>query len=190
MGNAIFGKPVAPPPPEKKAPSIQEQLTVLEKRKNYLEKLVQTHARKAQESTTKEDALLFLQMKQRHEHDLKNVHAMIERLESLESTTSQVLFQKETLAVVKQATNVINNNKVDIDTAEEIMDNVRDATDDVEQVSNVFAREEPPNPELEAEVNKMFETRPPVIVNLPDVPRPVPKKEVKVEDELRMLVAS
>lgn len=190
MGNAIFGKPKEEPRPVVEPPSIQDQLTILEKRKNHLGKLIEINDKKAKESKTKNEAAHYIKIRVRYENELKSVYGMVEKLENLEHATQQAMFQKDVLNTVKHNTTIIKNNTVDVADAEEIMDNVKEAVDEANEVSNVLARPTTPDADVEAEVDKLFQQEKPTILNLPDVPRVVPKPEDPVEKELRTLVGA
>jgi hypothetical protein len=195
MGNRIFGTPKKPEEHVNTWPNIQEQIAILEKRKTHLYKLIELNTQKAKESKTKEESLRYLKLKAMYTNELKTIFGMLEKLEGLDNTHQRIVFQKNTLMVTKQATNVIKQNTVDPIKAEDIMDEVKDVIDDANEVSHILSRTEPPSEELEAEFNSLMAPpqEPPVaptvsvIVSLPEVP--VQIKENSMEKELRILAA-
>ena len=196
MGNRIFGTPKKQEEPVKHWPSIQEQIAVLEKRKTHIYKLIEIQGQKAKEAKTKEEALRYLKLKVMYSNELKTLFGMLEKLEGLDNAHQRILFQKDTLMVTQQATNVIKQNTIDPIKAEDIMDEVRDALDEANEVSEILSRTEPPTDDVQAEFDALMAPpqEPPVapavpaIVSLPEVP--VQVKETPIEKELRMLVAS
>ena len=196
MGNRIFGTPKKQEEPVKAWPSIQEQIAVLEKRKTHIYKLIEIQGQKAKEAKTKEEALRYLKLKVMYSNELKTLFGMLEKLEGLDNAHQRILFQKDTLMVTQQATNVIKQNTIDPIKAEDIMDEVRDALDEANEVSEILSRTEPPTDDVQAEFDALMAPpqEPPVapavpaIVSLPEVP--VQVKETPIEKELRMLVAS
>lgn len=190
MGNHIYGKPkeTAPPPAlMATAPSLQEQISILEKRKTHLERLIEIHQQKARESKTKDEAYRYLKLKANYENELKSIFGMLDKLEGLDSARQRLHFQKNTLEVTKQVTAVIKQNTVDVGDVEDIMDNVREAVEDVDRVSEVLGRTEPPNEGLQKELDELFEkpVQQPEILAFPEVPS---QKPSQMERELRMLV--
>lgn len=196
MGNHIYGKPkeTAPPPAlMTTAPSLQEQIDILEKRKTHLHRLIEINHQKARESKTKDEAYRYLKLKANYENELKSIFGMLDKLEGLDSARQRLHFQKNTLEVTKQATAVIKQNTMDIGDAEDIMDNVREAVEDVDRVTEVLGRTEPPSEELQKELDELFEKPVPVqqpqvqqpeILAFPEVPQ---QKPSQMEKELRML---
>ena len=196
MGNRIFGTPKKQEEPIAQWPSIQEQIAVLEKRKTHLYKMIEINGQKAKDSKTKEEALRYLKLKLMYANELKTMFGMLEKLEGLDNARQRLIFQKDTLMVTKQATDVIKKNTIDPIKAEDIMDEVKYALEEANEVSDILSRTEPPSEELQTELDALVSPpqEPPVaptlpaIVSLPEVP--VQVKETPIEKELRMLVAS
>lgn len=196
MGNNIYGKPKQTTPPPAlitTAPSLQEQITILEKRKSHLEKLIQINDEKARQSTTKDEAYRYLKLKVTYANELKSVFGMLDKLEGLDNARQRLHFQKNTLEVTKQVTHVIKQNTMDVGDAEDILDNVREAVEDIDRVTEVLARTEPPSEELQKELDELFEkpapveVRQPEILQFPEVPQQKPVTQM--ERELRMLAS-
>jgi hypothetical protein len=197
MGNNIYGKPkqTAPPPAlMTTAPSLQEQISILEKRKSYLERLIEINTQKARESKTKDEAYRYLKLKTTHANELKSIFGMLDKLEGLDNARQRVHFQKNTLEVTKQVTTVIKQNTMDVGDAEDIMDDVREAIDDVDRVTRALGETEPPSEELQKELDDLFEkpapveVRQPEILQFPEVPQQKPPV-TQMERELRMLAS-
>jgi hypothetical protein len=197
MGNRIFGAPKKPEPsPVKTVPSLQEQISILEKRKTHLNKLIEIHDQKAKESKTKDEAIRYLKLKIMYANELKSLYGMLDKLEGLENARQRLTFQKNVLDVTKEATVVIKQNTVDPVKAEDILDDVRDAMDDVNEVTNILSRTDPPSRELQDELDALMapkeppvEPEVPIVVPLPEVPVQV-EQITTMDKELRMLVAN
>lgn len=193
MGNAIYGKPRNPVPPAliTAAPSLQDQMGILEKRKVHLEKLIEINTQKARDSKTKDESLRFIKLKVMYANELKSLFGMLDKLEGLDNARQRLHFQKDVLAVTAQATSVIKQNTIDADKADDIMDNAREAIDDVAVVTDILSRTDPPSREIQEELDALFEEKKPVpveqpvIVQFPQVPQQNP---TPMEKELRMLV--
>ncbi len=199
MGNNIYGKPkqVVPPPAlMSTAPSLQEQISILEKRKTHLERLIEINTQKARESKTKDEAYRYLKLKSSYETELKSIFGMLDKLEGLDNARQRLHFQKNTLEVTKQVTTVIKQNTMDVGDAEDIMDNVREVINDVDRVTNALEETEPPSEELQKELDDLFEKPTPVhvpvqqpeILQFPEVPQQKPPV-TQMERELRMLAS-
>ena len=197
MGNRIFGAPKKPEPsPVKTVHSLQEQISILEKRKTHLNKLIEIHDQKAKESKTKDEAIRYLKLKIMYANELKSLYGMLDKLEGLENARQRLTFQKNVLDVTKEATVVIKQNTVDPVKAEDILDDVRDAMDDVNEVTNILSRTDPPSRELQDELDALMapkeppvEPEVPIVVPLPEVPVQV-EQTTTMDKELRMLVAN
>jgi hypothetical protein len=197
MGNNIYGKPkqtLPQPALMTTAPSLQEQIGILEKRKSHLENLIQINHDKARQSKTKDEAYRYLKLKSSYENELKSIFGMLDKLEGLDSARQRLHFQKNTLEVTKQATTVIKQNTMDVGDAENIMDDVREAIDDVDRVTKALGETEPPSEELQKELDDLFEkpapveVRQPEILQFPEVPQQKPPV-TQMERELRMLAS-
>lgn len=196
MGNNIYGKPkqTAPPPAlMTTAPSLQEQISILEKRKTHLETLIEINTEKARNSKTKDEAYRYLKLKSTYVNELKSIFGMLDKLEGLDNARQRLHFQKDTMEVTKQVTSVIKKNTMDVGDAEDIMDNVREAIDDVDRLTEVLGKTDPPSEELQKELDDLFEkpvpvqVEQPVILQFPEVPQQKPTS-TQMERELRMLV--
>lgn len=196
MGNNIYGKPkhtIVPAALITTIPSLQEQITNLEKRKLHLEKLIEINSGKARQSKTKEEAYRYLKLKVTYANELKAIFGMLDKLEGLDNARQRLQFQKNTLEVTKQVTSVIKQNTIDISDAEDIIDDVRDAVEDVDRVTETLGRLEPPSEELQKELDDLFDKPIPVpvqqpqILTFPEVPQ---SSQTQMEKELRMLVTN
>jgi hypothetical protein len=177
------------------APSLQEQITILEKRKTHLERLIEINTQKARESKTKDEAHRYLKLKTTYASELKSIFGMLDKLEGLDNARQRAHFQKNTLEVTKQVTTVIKQNTMDVGEAENIMDDVREAVDDVDRVTKALGETEPPSEELQKELDDLFEkpatvqkpnVQQPEILQFPEVPQQKPAA-TQMERELRML---
>jgi hypothetical protein len=196
MGNRIFGTPKKVEEPIDPWPTVQEQIKILEKRKTHLNKLIEINGIKAKEFTSKEEALRCLKLKAMYASELKTVFGMLDKLETLDNAHQRIIFQKDTLLVTKQATNVIKQNTIDPIKAEDIMDDIKCAIEEANEVSDILSRTDPPSEELQAELDALVSPpqeppvapTAPIIVSLPEVP--VQVKETPMDKELRILVAN
>lgn len=189
MGNHIFGVPKKQEPsPIKTAPSLQEQIQILEKRITHLNNLIQIHVQKAKEAKTKDEAYRYLKLKQMYETELKGIFGMLDRLEGLDNARHRAILHNTTLNVTENATSILKSITVNPDKADEIMFDVKEAIDEVDRTSEILGKTDPPSQELQDELNVLMAPEaPPAIITLPDVPARV---ENTADKELRMLVAS
>ncbi len=187
MGNNIYGKPKPPAAPIKAAPSLQEQIIILERRKTHLEKLIEFEINAAKKSTRREDGLRHLKMKNMYETQLKTIFGMLDRLESLNDATQRIAIQASVIQTTKQATQVIKASTVDPSKVEDAMFDAKEAVEEVNRVSEVLGRSESPSEELQNELDSLLADPKPAIVPLPEVPvQEAPKTEM--EKELRILI--
>lgn len=201
MGNRIFGTPKQPEEQKlsiRNIPTLEEQLSVLEKRRLYLEKTIELYEDQAKKSKTKEEAMRNLKLKLKHQDDLKSVYAMLDKLEGLETARQRIIFQKSVMIATEQANKTIKQHMIDPDKVNDTMFEVQTTLEEVDKVTQVLARTESPSHELEEEYNNLVaekkEPEPVILMNLPDVPvqQPITIKIPKEEPsaELRMLVSS
>lgn len=189
MGNNIYGKPKPPTPPLKAAPTLQEQIIILERKKAHLEKLIEGELQKAKQAKTKEDGMRHLKLKNMYENQMKSIFGMLDRLEGLDEARQRVALHASVIAVTQQATQAIKAHTLDAGKAEDTMYDAKEAVDEVNRVSEVLGRSESPSEELQAEYAALLADPKPVIVPLPEVPvQEAPKTEM--EKELRILVPS
>ena len=177
MGNSmsVYGSaPTKPASLISVAPSLQEQINVLQKRKRFLEKAIEFDIQKIRESKTKEEAYKCLKLKQTHENEMKSIFGMLDKLEGLDSARERLQFQKDVIAVTSTATAVIKDNMIDASKAEAVMDDISETIENVNEISNILASgNERPDYQLQEEVEAMFAEKPkePVIIQMPDVPQ-------------------
>lgn len=176
MGNniSIYGNPkkVSPVPLIAAAPSLQEQINILQKRKIFLDKTIEFDNQKIKQSKTKEEAYRYLKQKQTHENELKSIFAMLDKLEGLDDARERLQYQKDMIHVTDVATNIIKSNMVDANKAEIVMDNVEELINNVNEVSDILSGNQQPDYQLREEVEAMFAERekPQTIIQFPDVP--------------------
>ena len=190
MGNSIYGNPKPPtPPPLKTAPTLQEQIIILERKKSHLEKLIEGEIQKAKQAKTKEDGIRHLKLKHMYENQMKTIFGMLDRLEGLDEARQRVALHASVIAVTQQATDAIKSHTLDASKVEDTMYDAKEAVDEVNRVSEVLGRSESPSEELQSELDALLDVPKPVIVPLPEVPvQEEPKTEM--EKELRILVPS
>lgn len=187
---SIYGKPT---PAEVKplhsvTPSLQEQISILEKRKTHLGKLIEISVQNARESKTKEEALRFIKLKVKYANEINTIFGMLDKLEGLDNATQRLQFQKSMINVTKQATTVIKENTIDAGKVEDIMDDVEEAMDNVNEVSDILSRINPTSRDVQAELDALFEEAKPIEIKILDFPE-VPQ-QISVEKELRILVTN
>lgn len=190
----LFGKPKSPPPAP--APSLQEQISVLEKRKDHLERLIGIYEQKAKLSKTQDEATRHLKLKVNYSNELKSIYGMIYNLEKLESARQKAEFQKSIVEASKQTTEFIRQNMVNPDHANDIIFETEEAIKEVEQIHNELGKSEPLDSEVQAELDKLMSDvqpvnipQPPIIIQLPAVPNTNIPQSTKMEDELKALEA-
>jgi hypothetical protein len=194
MGNniSVYGTPkkVSPVPLVAAAPSLQEQINVLQKRKTFLEKTIEFDNQRIKQAKTKDEAYRYLKQKQTHENELKSIFAMLDKLEGLDSARERLQFQKDMIAVTDVATNIIKNNMVDATKAETVMDNVDELINNVNEVSDILSGNQQPDYQLQEQVEAMFAEKqniiqfPDVPIQMPDVPK---QQQTTSEDRLASL---
>lgn len=196
MGERLFGKPKPPPTPPKEIPSLQEQIKFIEKRKEHLERLVEIYDQKAKLSKTKDEAIRNLKLKINYANEIKTIYGMIYNLEKLESARQKVELQKNMVHAAKQTTNIIRQNMIDPDDANDIIFETEEAIKDVEDVSRQLGRNDSYDEELQSELDKLFVA--PVPQQLPqqqttttnNTVNVIPNNQIQhMEDELRALEA-
>jgi chaperonin cofactor prefoldin len=88
MGNRISVAPKQPEPSSlKSVPSLQEQISILEKRKTHLHKLIEIHDQKARESTLQDEVDKYLEMKRTYENELKSIFRTLDRIEGIKNVS-------------------------------------------------------------------------------------------------------
>jgi hypothetical protein len=195
MGERMFGKPKPPPTPPKEIPSLQDQIKFIEKRKEHLERLVEIYDQKAKLSKTKDEAIRNLKLKINYANEIKTIYGMIYNLEKLESARQKVELQKNMVHAAKQTTNIIRQNMIDPDDANDIIFETEEAIKDVEDVSRQLGRNDSYDEELQSELDKLFVA--PVPQQLPqqqittnNTVNVIPNNQIQhMEDELRALEA-
>lgn len=138
MGN-LYGKPKPTPAPS--APSTEEQLKTLEKRKAYAEARVNHATEQAKACIGKDDKLgaeRWLRQATLFRKELKSLHVMLEKLETLQGTYQQARITRDVLRTTEGAAAQIRALGMDADKADVIMDSARDVIADVEDVNRVI----------------------------------------------------
>lgn len=190
MGNHIYGKPKPPAAPIKAAPSLQEQIILLERRKTYLEKRVELEIQNARNSKTKDEGIRHLKLKQMYEAEIKSIYGMLDRLEGLDNAKQRMQIITENVRVTQQATQAIKANTVDADKVQDTLAESQEVMEDVDRVSSLLGRTESPSEELQNELDNLLaapKQEPPALVQFPEVPKQE-KPETDMEKELRILV--
>lgn len=189
MGNNIYGKPKPPvtPSPITAAPSLQEQIIILERKKLHLEKLIESETQKAQQSKTREDGMRHLKLKNMYETQMKAIFGMLDRLEGLDDARQRVALHAGVIKVTQQATRIIKANTLDASKVEDAIYEAKEVVDEVNRINEVLGHSEPPSEELQSEFDALIASRKPAIVAFPEVPvQEAPKTDM--EKELRILI--
>ena len=193
MGSSQSKKPV--PVPEKVA-SLEEKIGDLEKRKKYLETNARNYVTKAKECAAQKDMLgakRYLLSTKRCEAELQKVYGMLVRLEELKHARDSIGMNRDVLRSIEQGTRVLAQTNLSVDRAETIMDNMEDAVQNTQEVSDVFARGMFNEPNVDRELAELTrEPQPQVPVDLPTVPtRPVSSgMEAELEELERVPVSA
>lgn len=193
MGSSQSKKPV--PVPEKVA-SLEEKIGDLEKRKKYLETNARNYVTKAKECAAQKDMLgakRYLLSAKRCETELQKVYGMLVRLEELKHARDNMGMNRDVLRSIEQGTRVLAQTNLNVDHAETIMDNMEDAVQNAQEVSDVFARGMFNEPNVDRELAELMrEPQPQVPVGLPTVPtRPVSSgMEAELEELERVPVSA
>jgi DNA repair exonuclease SbcCD ATPase subunit len=138
MGN-LYGKPK--PTPNAPAPSTEDQLTKLEKRKTYTQARIENATTKAKEciqTNDKPGAERWLRQVTQLRSELKTIYAMITKLETLQATYQQSRMTRDVLQTTEAATVQIRSLNMDADKADIIMDSARDVIADMDDVNRVI----------------------------------------------------
>lgn len=188
MGATQSKKPV--PVPEK-APSLEEKIGHLEKRKKYLETNAQNYTTKAKECASQMDRLgakRYLLSAKRCQDELQKIYGMLVRLEELKHAQDNTRMNRDVLLSIENGTRVLGQNTVNVDRAENIMDNMEEAVQNAQEVSDVFTRGMLNEPNVDKELEEMMQQPAP----LPQIPTGLPKiptHTVGMEAELQQLEA-
>ena len=198
MGNRIFGTPKKPEEETlsiRNVPTLHEQISVLEKRRLHLEKLINLYDEQAKQSKTKDETMRNLKSKLKYSEELKTVYSMLDKLEGLENARQRIVFQKDIIKATEQATTAIKQNIVDVDKVSDTMVEVENAIEEVNKVNQILSQNNEPSYELEEEYNNLMAEKKqevPMSINLPDVPVQEPIVDISKKEpspELRMLVS-
>lgn len=190
MGATQSKKPV--PVPEK-IPSLEEKIGHLEKRKKYLETNAQNYTTKAKECASQMDRLgakRYLLSAKRCQDELQKIYGMLVRLEELKHAQDNTRMNRDVLLSIENGTRMLGQNTVNVDRAENIMDNMEEAVQNAQEVSDVFTRGMLNEPNVDKELEEMM--RQPEPQPLPQIPTDLPKiptRAVGMEAELQQLEA-
>jgi len=186
MGSSQSKKPV--PVPEK-VPSLEEKIGHLEKRKKYLETNAENYKNKARECASQMDKLgakRYLLSSKRCQDELQKIYGMLVRLEVLKHAQENTRMNRDVLLSLENGTRLLGQNTVNVDRAENIVDNMEEAMQNAQEVSDVFTRGMLNDPNVDKELEEMM--REPV--PLPQIPTDLPKiptHMVGMEAELQEL---
>lgn len=192
MGSSQSKKPV--PVPERVA-SLEEKIGDLEKRKKYLETNAQNYTTKAKECATQKDMLgakRYLLSAKRCQDEVKKVYGMLVRLEELKHARDNMGMNRDVLRSIENGTRVIGQNTLSVERAETIVDNMEEAIQNVQEVSDVFARGMMNEPNVDRELAELMSTAQDHIpIDLPKVPtHAVSTMEVELEELERLPVSA
>jgi 50S ribosomal subunit-associated GTPase HflX len=117
---------------------------------------------------------------------------MLVRLEELKHARDNMGMNRDVLRSIEQGTRVLAQNKLDVDHAETIMDNMEEAVQNAQEVSDVFARGMMNEPNVDRELAELMrEPLPQVPTELPKVPTgPVSTMEAELQELERTPVSA
>ena len=154
---------------------LAETLSTQEKRKNHLLKLAENMKKEAQEYVRlnkKENALASLKKKKMYEKEVSTIESMMFNLEMQKINLENSQIQKKTIDSLSQANSVMKNTMTS-DKVESMMDELQDAVDQQQEISDALSRPlvnidvDEDLRELE-ELNEIGKTE--KVIQLPDVP--------------------
>lgn len=194
MGSSQSQSKKSVPVPEKVA-SLEEKIGDLEKRKKYLETNAQRYTNTARECVAQGDTLgakRYLMSAKRCQGEVQKVYGMLVRLEELKHARDNMGMNRDVLRSIEQGTRVLAQNKLDVDHAETIMDNMEEAVQNAQEVSDVFARGMMNEPNVDRELAELMrEPLPQVPTELPKVPTgPVSTMEAELQELERTPVSA
>lgn len=178
-----------PLPIVEKPPSLEEKIGHLEKRKKYLETNAQNYMTKAKECATQTDKLgakRYLMSAKRCHDELQKIYGMLVRLEELKHAQENTKMNRDVLLSIEHGTRVLGQNTLNVDNAENIVDNMEEAIQNAQEVSDVFARGMPNDVSVEKELEEMMR-EPRVPQEMPQIPTKMPVQTVGMEAELQEL---
>jgi hypothetical protein len=161
-------------PVVEKPPSLEEKIGHLEKRKKYLETNAQNYTNKAKECATQGDRLgakRYLLSAKRCQDELQKIYGMLVRLEELKHAQDNSRMNRDVLLSMENGTRMLGQNTVNVDRAENIMDNMEEAIQNAQEVSDVFSRGMLNEPNVDKELEEMMRQPDP----LPQIPTELPK---------------
>jgi hypothetical protein len=182
-----------PLPVLEKPPSLEEKIGHLEKRKKYLETNAQNYMTKAKECATQADKLgakRYLMSAKRCQDELQKIYGMLVRLEELKHAQENTKMNRDVLLSIEHGTRVLGQNTINVDNAENIVDNMEEAIQNAQEVSYVFARGIPSDASVEKELEEMMREprqQPQVPQELPQIPTKMPVQPVGMDAELQEL---
>lgn len=188
MGATQSKKPVPVPIPEK-VPSLAEKIGDLEKRKRYLETNAVNYTTKARECAAQQDKLgakRYLLSAKRCQDEMQKTFGMLVRLEELKYAQDNTRINRDVLLSMENGTKVLGQTVMDIDRAETIVDNMEEAIQNAQEVSDVFTRTMPNESSVDQQLEEMMRQEPVPPQPLPDLPK-IPTHTVGMEAELRTL---
>lgn len=178
-------KKVIPVPPA--PPSLDEKIAHLEKRKKYLETNIQTHIAKTKDCICQSDKLgakRCLITTKRFQTELQKIHMMLTKLEDMKYAQENTRINRDVLHALENGTRVLNTNTMNVDAAENIMDNVDEAIQNAQELSDVFMRSSPNNSNVDKEVEEMFREAPIMVApKMPEIPKHIARTEMESELE-------
>lgn len=177
-------KKIVPIPPP---PSLDEKIGHLEKRKKYLETNIRTHTDKAKECVCQNDRLgakRYLTTIKRFQNELQKIHMMLSKLEELKYAQENTHINRDVLRALDNGTRVLQQNTMNIETAENIVDNAEEAIQNAQELSDVFMRSNPYDVNVDKELEEMFKEAPVLVVpKMPDIPKNIVGSGMEAELE-------
>ena len=125
----------------------------------------------------------------RCQDELQKIYGMLVRLEELKHAQENTKMNRDVLLSIEHGTRVLGQNTINVDNAENIVDNMEDAIQNAQEVSDVFARGMPSDASVDKELEEMMrEPREPrVPQELPQIPTKMPVQAAGMEAELQEL---
>jgi hypothetical protein len=161
-----------PVPIPEKPPSLEEKIGHLEKRKVYLETNARNYTTKAKECAAQSDRLgakRFLMSAKRCEDELQKIYGMLVKVEELKHAQENTRMNRDVLLSIESGTRVLGQQTIQVDRAETIVDNMEEAIQTAQEVSDVFARGMMNEPNVDQQLEEMMQQP------LPQVPLDLPK---------------
>ena len=192
MGN-LYGKPkTAQTHTAAPAPSAEEQIKVLEKRKAYTETRMNhatEQAKQCLQTNDKGGAERWLRQMTMFRKEQTQICAMLEKLEALQGAYQQARITRDVLLATDGAAQRIQALGITADKADDVMDRARDAIADVEDVNRAIMAplSRTNDSEIEEELAKL-EAEPVKVHDMPEPPVSVRPPTPPMVREMRELI--